>query len=124
MKKYLIILLAAFPGLLASGQVNQFKTKEKKSGAPVIDLPAAHLQTVSAGRTAAPFSASQIKTLVQPVIAGSKEQATQIIRHKGRTVFIEKESRKQKQRRKRGSTGSWMRQKRIPALIIRGSHSR
>ena len=96
MKKYLIILLAAFPGLLVSGQVNQFKTKEKKSGTPAIDLPAAHLQPVSAGRTAAPFTASQIKTLVQPVIAGSKEQATQIIRHKGRTVFIEKESRETK----------------------------
>ena len=93
MKKYLVILLAAFPGLLASGQVNPFKTKEKKSGAPVIDLPAAYLQTVSVGRTAAPFSASQIKTLAQPVIAGSKEQAAQIIRHKGRTIFIEKESR-------------------------------
>lgn len=85
-------MLVAFPGLVASGQANTFKTKEKKSGAPVIDLPAAHLQPVSAGRTAAPFSASQIKTLVQPVIAGSKEQSIHIIRHKGRTVFIEKES--------------------------------
>lgn len=96
MNKYLVLLLAAFPGLVASGQDNAFKTKEKKSGAPVIDLPAAHLQPVSAVRTAAPFSASQIKTLVQPVIAGNKEQAIQIIRHKGRTVFIEKESRETK----------------------------
>lgn len=96
MNKYLILLLIAFPGLLASGQDNTFKTKEKKSGTPVIDLPVARMKTVSAGRTAAPYTATQIKTLVQPVIAGSKDQAAQIVRHKGRTVFIEKESRETK----------------------------
>ena len=96
MKKYLLLLLVAIPGLVASGQANEFKTKEKKSGIPVIDVPAAHLQPVSSGRTAIPSGASQIKTLVQPVLPGSKEQATQIIRHKGHTVFIEKVTRETK----------------------------
>ncbi len=92
MNKYLILLFLVLPGLAASGQANEFKTKEKKSGIPVIDMLAAHLQPVSSGRTASPSGASQIKTLVQPVLSGSKERATKIIRHKGRTVFIEKES--------------------------------
>ncbi len=96
MKKYLLLLLVAIPGLAASGQADAFKTKEKKSGTPVIDLPAAHQQPVTGGRTAAPFSSSQFKTLVQPVTVGNKEQATRIIRHQGRTVFIEKESRETK----------------------------
>lgn len=91
MNKYLILLFLVLPGLAASGQANEFKTKEKKSGIPVIDMQAAHLQPVSSGRTASPSGASQIKTLVQPVLSGSKERATKIIRHKGRTVFIEKE---------------------------------
>ncbi|MCA1741420.1 MAG: M4 family metallopeptidase, partial [Bacteroidales bacterium] len=92
MTRYVIFLLAALPGLLASGQDKSLKTREKKSGVPAIDLPDAIKRPFSPGRTAAPFSASQIKPLVQPVIPGSKEQSTQIIRHKGRTVFIEKET--------------------------------
>lgn len=92
MNKYLILLLLAFPGILASGQSDAFKTKEKKSGAPVIDLPAAYLQPASAGRTVAPGGAAQIRTLVQPLIGGDKDKTTQIIRHEGRTVFIEKEN--------------------------------
>lgn len=92
MNKYLILILLALPGMLASGQADAFKTKEKKSGVPVIDLPAAHLRPVSAGRTAAPVSTSQFRTLVQPLTGGGQDKTTQIIRHEGRTVFIEKES--------------------------------
>ncbi|NLE35142.1 MAG: T9SS type A sorting domain-containing protein [Bacteroidales bacterium] len=92
MSKYLILLLLVLPALAASGQANEFKTKEKKNGIPVIDMPVAHLQPVSSGRTAAPSTTHQVKTLVQPVLSSSKERATKVIRHKGRTVFIEKES--------------------------------
>ena len=35
MTKYAILLLAALPGLMASGQDKSFKTREKKSGVPV-----------------------------------------------------------------------------------------
>jgi Zn-dependent metalloprotease/PKD repeat protein len=96
MNKYIIFLLVAFPGMVASGQADAFKTKEKKNGAPVIDLPVAQLKPVSAGRTVAPFSAPQLNALIQPVTPGNKERVTQIIRHKGRTVYIEKESRETK----------------------------
>ena len=96
MNKYVIILLVAFPGMMVSGQDKSFKTRVKKSGIPVIDLPAALIKPVSGGRTAAPYSIPQIQTLVQPVIPGSKERVTEIIRHKGRPVFIETESRETK----------------------------
>lgn len=96
MNKYLVILLMAFPPLAASGQANPFKIKEKKNGTPVIDLPVIPRQPVSPGRTVAQSGTPQIRTLVQPVLSGHKERSTQIIRHRGRPVFIEKESRETK----------------------------
>lgn len=96
MSKYLIILLLVFPGLAASGQANAFKAKEKKSGMPVIDLPVVHLQPLTGSRTPAGSGNFQVRTIAQPVLSGSKEQPIQIITHKGRTVFIEKESRETK----------------------------
>lgn len=92
MTRYLFFLLAALPGLLASGQDKSFKTREKKSGVPAVDLPAPIKRPLSPGRSAAPYSTLQIQTLIQPVIPGSKERETRIIRHKGRPVFIEKET--------------------------------
>jgi len=96
MSKYLILLLLVFPGLAATGQANKFKVKEKKSGTPVIDLPVAHLQPLSVGRIPATSGTPHIRTIAQPVLSGSKEQPTQLITHRGRTVFIEKESRETK----------------------------
>jgi len=93
MKRYALLLVLILPGLLAGGQGKTFKIMNKQSyGSADPRLSNVNIVPVNSVKPATTYSFSQIRTMAAPVLAGKDEQFTQIVRSKGRPVYIERKS--------------------------------